>query len=374
MTTISTHPAVVAVAPRAPLELIQVPTVPPGKGEIRVRVEWTASTPLDLHQADGGLLIQYPDVLGDGVAGSVMEVGEGVEKLSVGDKVFGFTWRCRKEKAHQVYTTAPENLFGKIPDGISPQAAVTVPNNFVTAYHAIVTHLQFPLPWPRPDNHRPEHADSAILIWGGSSSVGQYALQILRHFGYRNLLTTASAKHHDLLRSYGATACFDYRDASATRSILMDGSLAGSAQDFGGKARTVPFILDCIGSKHGSLAPLAHIAQTGAKVAILLPVIIRDSTETGPPPEYTMDVQASAPWADGVDVVGVRTHFYPENSFHAQHLQPTIMPAMLAQGSVKPNKQRLIDGASMLERAQKALDTLRKKDVSGERLVWRVAD
>lgn len=50
-------------------------------------MEWTASTPLDLHQADGGLLVKYPQVLGDGIAGTVVEVGPGVENLSVGDKV-----------------------------------------------------------------------------------------------------------------------------------------------------------------------------------------------------------------------------------------------------------------------------------------------
>lgn len=41
---------------------------------------------------------------------------------------------------------------------------------------------------------------------------------------------------------------------------------------------------------------------------------------------------------------------------------------------MKPNKQRVIEGKTLLERAQKALDTLRRKEVSGEKLVWRVAD
>ena len=50
------------------------------------------------------------------------------------------------------------------------------------------------------------------------------------------------------------------------------------------------------------------------------------------------------------------------------------MPSMLAQGIVKPNAQRIIEGDTMLERAQKAIDTLRRKEASGERLVWRVAD
>lgn len=49
------------------------------------------------------------------------------------------------------------------------------------------------------------------------------------------------------------------------------------------------------------------------------------------------------------------------------------MPAMLAQGIVKPNRQRIIEGETLLERAQKAMDALRRKEASGERLVWRVA-
>lgn len=46
---------------------------------------------------------------------------------------------------------------------------------------------------------------------------------------------------------------------------------------------------------------------------------------------------------------------------------------MLKDGIVKPNKQRIVEGKTLLERAQNALDALRRKEVSGERLVWRVA-
>lgn len=83
----STHAAVVTVAPRAPLEIRQVPTPRPKTNEVRVRVEWTTSGPLDLHKADGGLLVSHPEVLGGGIAGSVVHVGEDVKHLSLGDKV-----------------------------------------------------------------------------------------------------------------------------------------------------------------------------------------------------------------------------------------------------------------------------------------------
>jgi len=355
------------VAVRAPLQVIQVPTISPAEGEVRVRVEWVASTPLDLHENDGGLLVKHPQVLGDSTAGTVVEVGPGVKNLKIGDKVFGFAWREQKEKALQEFITVPEFLLGKVPSGFTLQEAVTLPNNFVTVFHAVTADLGLPLPWPRPDNPQPQHANDPILIWGGASSVGQYALQILRYYGYRNLFAVASRKNHDYIRSLGAAQVFDYRDSNVWTSILEAASASRSAEP------AVPFILDCIGSKFGSLAPISKIAQKGSKVAVLLPVIVRDATEEVAP-EYAMDVKNSADWTEGVDARGVRTHFYLQNEALKNDLQPVIMPTLLAKGIVKPNKQRIVEGDSLLERAQKALNALRNKEVSAERLVWRIAE
>jgi NADPH:quinone reductase-like Zn-dependent oxidoreductase len=110
----SNHSAVVTVGPRKPLAFLQVPTVKPTGEQVRVRVEWTASTPLDLHQNDGGLLVNYPQVLGDGTAGTVVETGPDVKNLRVNDQVFGFTWRNQAEKAHQEYCTTDEWLLAKV--------------------------------------------------------------------------------------------------------------------------------------------------------------------------------------------------------------------------------------------------------------------
>lgn len=110
----STHSAVATVGIKAPLAIIKVPTVTPAQDQVRVRVEWTASTPLDLHQNDGGLLVNHPQVLGDGTAGTVIETGPDTKRLEVGDKVFGFTWRSQAEKSHQEFCTAEEWQFAKV--------------------------------------------------------------------------------------------------------------------------------------------------------------------------------------------------------------------------------------------------------------------
>jgi NADPH:quinone reductase-like Zn-dependent oxidoreductase len=362
----STHPAVVTVAPGAPLEVHQVPTIRPKDNEVRVRVAWTASTPLDMHQAVGGLLVHHPQRLGDGVAGQVVEVGPEA-RFQVGDTVFGFTWRNNVEKAHQLYCTVPDNFLGLVPKRFSMQQGVVLGNNFVTAWHTITREFGFELPWPKPEGYVPPERDEWILIWGGSSSVGQYAIQILSWYGYKHLLATASAAHHAKLERYGAVKAFDYRSGDVTENITRFADTQSR-----GKGK-VTYIMDCIGSQSGSVRPIAEIARDGTIAAIMLPVIVVDAAE-GVQPVYEMDVTTVADWASGAKPSGVRTHYYTDNEFLKRELQSTIMPAALEEGIVEPNEITIVEGKTLLERAEKAMHILKTKGVSGSRLVWRVAE
>lgn len=368
------HPAVVVVEARKPLEIHQLDTVPPGAGEILVRVQWTASTPLNLHNADGGLLIQPPHVMSGCFAGTVAQVSDDLasapglaqasQELQVGDAVFGFAYAAQHQRPMQEYITVPAYLCGKVPAGVPLRAAATLPSNFVTAVHTVTKDLGLELPWPVPEGWAPEAAarDAPVLVWGAASSVGQYALQVLRFWGYRNVLAVASGRHHEALRGLGAGACFDYADGDVVERILA-------------REASIPYVIDCIGSAEGTLAPLSRIARRGTRVAVMLPVITTHASATRAP-AYEMDVSKAlaGQWKEGVELRGVRTHFYTDNEFFKYHLQPEIMPEMLKRGLIQPNKQRVVEGATLLERAEKALSLLRDQAVSGEKLVWRVAE
>lgn len=363
------HQAVVIVQPRAPLEILEVDTIPPSTGEILVRVRWLASTPLNLHNADGGLLVKPPHIMSGCFAGEIVQVGDlssssSSRDLIVGDKVFGFAFAEDKQRPMQEYITIPAYLCGKIPEEISLQAAATVPSNFVTAVHTATKDLGLELPWPVLEGWAPSGnvRDAPILVWGAASSVGQYALQVFKFWGYRNILAVASGRHHDTLQALGAAACFDYTQQDVVEQILM-------------KEADIPYIIDCIGSLEGTLTPLSKIAGKGSKVAVMLPVITTHASSTQVP-EYEMDVSKVlvGQWKEGVEVRGVRTHFYTENKFFKNHLQPDIMPELLARGLIQPNKQRIVESPTLLERAERALALLRGRDVSGEKLVWRVSE
>lgn len=50
------------------------------------------------------------------------------------------------------------------------------------------------------------------------------------------------------------------------------------------------------------------------------------------------------------------------------------MPTLLEQRVIEPNHQVVVEGDTLLERAENALSKLRNKEVSGARLVWRIAE
>ncbi|KAK0628475.1 chaperonin 10-like protein [Bombardia bombarda] len=354
----STHPAVAITTVGGPLELIPRPTEAPGPGEVLIHVQWTGSTPLDAHQAVGGLLItpeNTPCVMGDAYGGTVVALGPSdpttPQTLKVGDAVFGYAHRFPREKAHQTYITTDAYMVSNLPPNTTLPEAVTLPTNIVTAFHTISSDLQLPLPWPVPESYQPAEATTPILVWGAASSVGMFSLQVLRHWGYRHVYAVASGKHHATLRALGAAVCFDYTRPDVVEQIVAYATQE-SSKGSDGKRPKIPFVIDCIGSINGTLRPLTKIAERGTRIAVMLPVIKKHMSKDGLP----------------------ETHGYLQNTFFRDHLQTEIIPTLLGQGILKPNTRRVVEGKTLLERAQNALDLLREGAPSGEKLVWRVAE
>ena len=63
-----------------------------------------------------------------------------------------------------------------------------------------------------------------ILIWGGATAVGHHAIQLARLSGFR-VTAIASARNHAFLKSLGAAATIDYKDADVVAQIR--GALGG---------------------------------------------------------------------------------------------------------------------------------------------------
>lgn len=163
----ATHQDIFTVTPRATTEAQEVLTPTPKANEILLHNEWTASTPFDLHQNDGHLLVTPPEILGSSFAGTVISTGPDATCLKVGDKVF----RCTRIKGSCACLSTSWHFFQTDSNckKLSPW-----PTIFVTVFHTCTTNLGLGLPWPKPEGWSPNNLDGtpigkkAIVIWGGS--------------------------------------------------------------------------------------------------------------------------------------------------------------------------------------------------------------
>lgn len=64
----------------------------------------------------------------------------------------------------------------------------------------------------------PTTDEASVLVWGDSTSVGQYAIQLAKAEGCF-VITTASPARHNYLKELGADICFDYKDRNVISQI-----------------------------------------------------------------------------------------------------------------------------------------------------------
>ncbi|KAJ3507255.1 hypothetical protein NMY22_g16987 [Coprinellus aureogranulatus] len=200
-------------------------TVPkPGKGQVLVKIHSSALNPVDWKIQKYGIYIEkFPAILGSDIAGEVVELGEGVSHVAVGDKVFfQGVYNDNTQTGFQQYTLA-DSFIAKIPSNLTYDEASTIPVGitapYVGLYQASPLGLGFDAPI-KPKN-RGKYGGTPIVVLGGSSAVGHFALQLAKLSGFSPIITTASLRHEDSLKAIGATHVFD-RTKPITESQLKE--------------------------------------------------------------------------------------------------------------------------------------------------------
>ena len=141
--------------------------------------------------------------LGFEFAGVVRAKGAQVEgDFQPGDRVVGFG---PSSFANRLVTNA--NAVARIPEGMSFEAAATIPSTFFTVYYAL-HHLA-----------RLEPGEK-ILIHGAAGGVGIAAIQIAKWCGAEIYATAGSDEKRDFLRLLGVEHVFDSRSLAFADEIL----------------------------------------------------------------------------------------------------------------------------------------------------------
>ena len=98
------------------LELVEAPRPQPMPTEVLVRTLAAGVNPVDWKvRARGGFLGEPPFTVGWDVAGVVEEVGYGVTRFAVGDRVFGMPRFPREAAAYAEYVTSPSRQLARSP-------------------------------------------------------------------------------------------------------------------------------------------------------------------------------------------------------------------------------------------------------------------
>jgi NADPH:quinone reductase-like Zn-dependent oxidoreductase len=168
------------------LEVIDVPEVFPGLGEIRIRNYASAVNPTDI-VSRSGLVAQFqkdfvlPCVPGMDIAGVVDQVGEGVETgIKVGDNVMGMVVPKGDYGAYREQIILDQYAVVKSPKNASHLEACTLPMNGLTA------RLSLDLLDLKPRQ--------VIAVTGGPGAYGGYVIQLAKADG---LIVIADSNEND---------------------------------------------------------------------------------------------------------------------------------------------------------------------------------
>jgi NADPH:quinone reductase-like Zn-dependent oxidoreductase len=228
--------------------MIELARPEPKPGEVLVRLSAAGVNPIDWKLADGmlnGQIIHtFPLVLGVDGAGHVEQVGPGVSRFKVGDRVYGlFLHAPVGSGTYAEYVTVPEGLaIAHAPRCITAAQAAAVPTSGMAALQLLDM-----LAIPR---------GQTLLIVGATGGVGSFATQLAAQRGIR-VIATARADTAQRMRVLGAAEIVDHG-----RGAVADQMRASHP-------RGVDAMIDLVSDKAG-FAKLTAIVRDGGAVASTL--------------------------------------------------------------------------------------------------------
>lgn len=178
----------------------------PGPGEVLLDVAATAVNRADLLQREG----RYPpppgasDVIGLECSGTVAALGDGVDAWRVGDEVCallpggGYATRVAVPAAHCL----------PVPRGVDVVTAAALPEAACTVWSNVAMTARL-----KPGE--------TLLVHGGASGIGTFAIQVAKHLDARVVVTARAAKHRACL-DLGADECVDYETEDFAERVRAD--------------------------------------------------------------------------------------------------------------------------------------------------------
>ena len=260
------------------LRVLEVPMREPDRGQVRVQVAAATVNPTDIGFRHGGRRtpggLEPPYIPGMELAGVVDAVGPSAGSWQAGDRVMAAVSPWEPGGGAQAeYRVVDADQLARVPDGISIEAAATLPMNGMTVRTALDM-LALP-------------PGSTLAVTGSCGAVGGYAIQLGTHEGLEVIADAAPGPDEDLVRSFGARHVVPRGEAmaAAVREIypsgvdaVLDAALLGPAilpavRDGGQLLAVRPFQGETERDIEISLVLVGQHLHEGARIAELADLV-----------------------------------------------------------------------------------------------------
>ncbi|KAH7324871.1 chaperonin 10-like protein [Stachybotrys elegans] len=333
------------------VEVTEAPIPTPGKGQVLIKVIVTGTNPKDWK-----MLVWFPESngvnTGDDIAGIVEAVGEGVTEFKPGDRVSSFHEMRTPNGSFAEYAIGQADTTFHLPASMTFEEAATIPLAAGTAAAALFVKLGLPEPWVK---HRDPSVSDGVVIYGGSTAIGAYAIKLLQKADIHPIYVVAG-KARDFVSGLIDTAkgdrLFDYR-------VGKDALVAEIKEALG--ARRPKFAFDTV-SENGTTQTVAEVLDPAARLTTSLP----DIDESG-------NLVAKAEGVpDGLEVTftSVGSLHKEEKDFATAWYR--LFGRGIREGWFTPHPYESIPGG--LEGVGEALSNLRAGKASAVKYVIRVAE
>jgi len=186
------------------LQVEEVPTPSPQRGEVLIRVEAAGVNFIDIYQRSGAYKVTLPFTPGQEAAGTVAALGADVTRCTVGDRVA--CYYAGGLGAYAEYAIAPSDRIVQLPAGVTTTQAAAVILQGMTAHY--LTNTTYPL-----------RSGDSCVVHAAAGGTGLLLCQLAKRRGARVIGTVSTAEKEALARAAGADDIIRYTEVDFAAEV-----------------------------------------------------------------------------------------------------------------------------------------------------------